>query len=88
MNLSTIPAGLEIIIPVLVYAAFALQKFKRGLTDTWREEAEGQRERANRLAEQVAELTAEVRALRAENAELRNLIGTDHPGTFLGGEGE
>jgi predicted nuclease with TOPRIM domain len=85
---SSIPAGLEILIPVLVYAAFALQKFKRGITDTWREEAEAQKERADRLAAQVEILTQEVKALRAENAELRKLLSDDHLGTFLGGEGE
>jgi hypothetical protein len=86
--MNNIPAGLEVVIPVLVYAAFALQKFKRGITDTWKEEAENQKRRADWLAEQVAELTAEVRALRAENAELRALLSDEHLGTFLGGEGE
>ncbi|MGW3072742.1 hypothetical protein [Kitasatospora sp. NPDC001132] len=87
--MGNLSAGLEVAIPVLVWAVFALQKFKRGLTDTWREEAEAQKERGDRLAEQVEALTIEVRALRAENAELRKLLSDDHLGTFLGGpEGE
>ncbi|MFJ8394384.1 hypothetical protein [Streptomyces sp. NPDC094144] len=74
MNLDSLPAGLELLIPVLVLVAASLQKWKRGITDTWREEAEAQKLRADRLAEQVAELTTEVKALRFENAELRGML--------------
>ncbi|QPB09704.1 hypothetical protein CPT_Shaeky_017 [Streptomyces phage Shaeky] len=70
----SIPASLELVIPVLVLVAASLQKWKRGITDTWREEAEAQKLRADRLAEQVAELTHQVTALRMENAELRGML--------------
>ncbi|MEW1550956.1 hypothetical protein [Streptomyces tsukubensis] len=86
MNLNTFPAGLEIVIPSLVFMVVALQKWKRGITETWRDVAESYKERADLLAVQVEELTTEVKALRAENAELRNLLtnrGFDL-GTFLG----
>jgi cell shape-determining protein MreC len=68
------PAGLEVVVPVLVFVFVSLQKWKRGITDTWREEAEAQKLRADRLAEQVAELTDEIKALRRENAELRGML--------------
>lgn len=72
--IDNIPAGLEVVVPVLVFVFVSLQKWKRGITDTWREEAEAQKLRADRLAEQVAELTNEVKALRRENAELRGML--------------
>ncbi|QPB09779.1 hypothetical protein CPT_Shady_018 [Streptomyces phage Shady] len=81
MNLSYL-SGLEVIVPVLVFAFVSLQKFKTGMQTTWREEAEAQKQRGDRLAEQVAELTKEVKALRAENAELRHALGLkDNPST-------
>ncbi|MEU6633820.1 hypothetical protein ABZ905_36960 [Streptomyces parvus] len=89
MDLSFL-SGLELVVPVLVFVFAALQKFKRGITDTWREEAEAQKVRADRLAEQVAELTAEVKALRRENAELRGMLEvaqTDTTRDVMGGEG-
>ncbi len=84
--LNNIPAGLEVVVPVLAFVAVALQKWKRGLTDQWRDVAESYKLRADLLAEQVEELTTEVKALRIENAELRKLLtnkGFDL-GTFLG----
>lgn len=87
--LSSIPAVLEILVPVLVGGTYALQRFKEGLSDSWHEEAEAQQMRADRLADQVAALTEEVKALRAENAELQALvrrIDPEHLGTSLGGE--
>ncbi|QDQ14317.1 hypothetical protein [Streptomyces spectabilis] len=75
--LKHLPSGIDLIIPILVLVFASLQKFKRGITDTWREEAEAQKLRADRLAEQVAELTEEVKALRRENAELRGMLASD-----------
>lgn len=86
MDLS-LPAGLEVVVPVLVFVAVALQKWKRGITDSWRDVAESYKLRADLLAEQVAELTVEVKKLRAENAELRALLDSakrSDVGTFLG----
>ncbi|MFI2242382.1 hypothetical protein [Streptomyces chrestomyceticus] len=74
MDFSSVPAGLEIVVPVLVFVFASLQKWKRGITDTWREEAEAQKLRADRLAEQVHGLSEEIKALRRENAELRGML--------------
>ncbi|QPB09557.1 hypothetical protein CPT_Sycamore_017 [Streptomyces phage Sycamore] len=73
MDLSNL-SGLEIIVPVLAFLFVSLQKFKQGMTNTWREEAEAQKVRADRLAEQVHELGEEIKAYRRENAELRGRI--------------
>lgn len=73
MNLMHL-AGLEVVVPVLVFMAVALQKWKRGITETWRDVAEAQKERGDALAAQVEKLTEEVKALRFENAELRGLL--------------
>jgi cell shape-determining protein MreC len=73
LNLSYF-AGLEVLVPVLVFVAVALQKWKRGITDTWKDVAEAQSQRAELLEKQVQELTNQVKALRAENAELRSLL--------------
>ncbi|MFI8452173.1 hypothetical protein [Streptomyces erythrochromogenes] len=59
----------------------SLQKWKTGMQNTWKDIAEAQAQRAALLESQVAELTKEVKALRAENAELRGLLkakGQDH----------
>ncbi|WP_052509605.1 hypothetical protein [Kitasatospora griseola] len=78
---------LEVVVPVLIFITAAGAKWKAGITDTWRDEAEAQRQRAERLHEEVADLYREVKALRAENAELRKLLGLgEHLGTFLGGK--
>ncbi|MFJ4701951.1 hypothetical protein ACIP5N_27700 [Streptomyces sp. NPDC088768] len=74
----TIPAGLEIAIPLVVWGVVSLQRFKRGMTDTWRQEAEAQKVRADRLDAQVAALTEEIKALRRENAELRGLLANQN----------
>lgn len=74
MNLDSIPAGLDVVIPALLFVFLSLQKWKRGLTDTWREIAEAQAQRAELLEKQVQELTVQVTALRIENAELRGML--------------
>lgn len=73
MDLS-LPTGLEIVIPVLVFVFVSLQRWKTGMHTTWRDIAEAQEKRATLLEKQVADLTAEVQALRRENAELRGLL--------------
>lgn len=80
----SLPAGLEVVVPALVFLAVAFQKWKRGITDTWRDVAESYKERADLLAAQVEALTVEVKALRKENAELRALLDGSDLGTFLG----
>lgn len=69
-----LPQGLELLIPVLILVSYSLQRWKHGLTTTWRDVAETYKERADQLAAQVDALTAEVKALRAENAELREML--------------
>jgi cell division protein FtsB len=64
----------ETVVPILVFLAYSLQKWKAGLHDTWKSEATAQSERADRLDQDVKRLVAEVAALRAENAELRAQI--------------
>ena len=75
MEAANLLSGSEIVVPVLVFVAFSLQKWKAGMHDAWKEEAEAYKARAERLDEEVAKLVAEVRALRSENAELREQIG-------------
>lgn len=81
MNFLSSLAGLEIAVPVLVFVFVSLQKWKTGMQDTWRDIAEAQAQRAELLEKQVAELTTQVQALRAENAELRGLLKRAQGGT-------
>lgn len=74
MEVGTLLSGSEIVIPALVFLAFSLQRWKTGMREAWREEAEAYRARAERLDEEVARLVEEVRALRVENAALREEI--------------
>ncbi|MFJ4666735.1 hypothetical protein [Kitasatospora purpeofusca] len=74
MNFADALNGTEILAPVLVFLAFSLQRWKSGMRDAWREEAEAYKARAERLDAEVAKLLSEVRALRKENAELREEI--------------
>lgn len=74
MNITNALSGAEILIPALAFLAVSLQRWKTGIRDAWREEAEAYRARAERLDEEVARLVEEVRALRQENADLRREI--------------
>ncbi|MET9617124.1 hypothetical protein [Kitasatospora indigofera] len=74
MNLANLLNGSEVLVPVLVFLGFSLQRWKTGMRDAWREEAEAYKARAERLDQEVAKLLTEVRALRSENAELRDQI--------------
>lgn len=69
--MGTLLSGTEIVVPALVVLTVSLQRWKSGMRDAWREEAEAYRARAERLDEEVARLVAEVRELRRENAQLR-----------------
>nr|BEK66825.1 hypothetical protein KPHV_40520 [Kitasatospora purpeofusca] len=71
MSITESLSGAEIVVPVAVFLAVSLQRWKTGMRDAWREEAEAYRARAERLDEEVARLVEEVRALRQENAQLR-----------------
>ncbi len=79
MSFTNIPASLEILIPVLAFLFVSLQKWKAGMRDTWRVEAEAQKLRGDRLAEGIAKLDVEIQALRRENAELRAMLAQSRP---------
>jgi predicted RNase H-like nuclease (RuvC/YqgF family) len=74
MNLAHLIAAAEGAAPVLVFAAYSLQRWKTGMRETWREEAEAYKSRAERLDEELHALTAEVRRLSEENEKLRAKI--------------
>ncbi|MEU7177022.1 MULTISPECIES: hypothetical protein [Streptomyces] len=71
MEFTRLIGAAETVVPVLVFVAVVLQKWKSGMRDTWQEEADAQRARADRLAEDVQALVEEVGKLRVENRELR-----------------
>lgn len=74
MDLSHLIGAAEGAIPVLVFVSYSLQRWKRGMRETWRDEAEAYKSRAARLDVDVSILTAEVRRLSEENALLRTRI--------------
>lgn len=74
LDLAQWTAGAELLVPVLVVLTVSLQRWKTGMRDAWRDEAEAYRARAERLDEEVQRLVAEVRALREENAELQEQV--------------
>ncbi|MFG2183067.1 hypothetical protein ACGFLS_30710 [Streptomyces abikoensis] len=85
MDYTRLLGAAETTVPILVFLAYSLQRWKAGMREAWREEANEQRARADRFAEDVNEqraradrlaedvksLLVEVTKLRAENAELR-----------------
>jgi hypothetical protein len=74
MDLTRLLGSVEIVVPVLAFVAFSLQKWKTGMRDAWRNEAEAYKARAERLDEEIKILVAEVKALRDENRTLREQI--------------
>jgi outer membrane murein-binding lipoprotein Lpp len=66
--------GAEIVGGVVVFLMLVYRQVKTGTRDAWREEAEAQAARADRLSSEVATLVREVRALRDENAGLRKEV--------------
>ncbi|MDJ0462005.1 hypothetical protein [Streptomyces sp. H27-C3] len=64
----------EIVIPLLVFLAISLRKFRTGMEASWKEEAEAYRSKVERQSEELAALHVEVRALRRENAALQAQI--------------
>jgi hypothetical protein len=74
MDLAHLLASGEGAAAVLVFVAYSLQRWKRGMRETWRDEAEAYKARAARLDADVTVLTAEVRRLSDENALLRSRI--------------
>jgi septal ring factor EnvC (AmiA/AmiB activator) len=74
MDLTRLYGAAEIVVPLLVFAAYSLRKFRSGMEATWKEEAEAYRSKVERQSEELAALHKEVRELRRENAELRAQI--------------
>jgi hypothetical protein len=74
MNLTHLITAAESAAPALLFVAYSLQRWKSGMREAWRDEAEAYKARATRLDADVSILTAEVRRLSDENALLRNRI--------------
>jgi hypothetical protein len=85
MGLTDMVGFAEIIGGVCLFLMLVYRQVKTGARDAWREEAEAQTMRADRLEKEVARLIDVVEALRAENLELREhidkLIGGARGGT-------
>ncbi|CUW30082.1 hypothetical protein [Streptomyces sp. NPDC056069] len=71
MDLARLYGAAEIVAPLLVFIAFSLNRWKTGMRDAWRAEAEAFASKAQRQADEIVELRREVKELRRENAELR-----------------
>ncbi|MFE3591954.1 hypothetical protein ACFXOY_31125 [Streptomyces niveus] len=74
MDFARLYGGAEIVIPLLVFLAISLRKFRTGMEASWKEEAEAYRSKVERQSLELAALHSEVRQLRRENAELREQI--------------
>jgi hypothetical protein len=74
MNLTHLISAAESAVPALLFVAYSLQRWKSGMREAWRDEAEAYKARATRLDADVSILTAEVRRLSTENALLRDRI--------------
>lgn len=74
MDLTRLFGAAEIVVPLLVFAAFTMRRFRDGMVASWKEEAEAYRSKVERQSEELAALHKEVRELRRENAELRAQI--------------
>jgi uncharacterized coiled-coil DUF342 family protein len=64
----------EIVGGAALFLMLVYRQVKTGARDAWRDEAEAQTARADRLTEEVSKLVVEVRALRDENAGLRHEV--------------
>lgn len=74
MDITRLYGSAEIVVPLLLFLAISLRKFRTGMQASWREEAEAYRSKAERQSAELADLRKEVRELRRENAELRDRI--------------
>lgn len=74
MEFTALWGGAEIAGAVVLFLVLVYRQVKTGARAAWREEAEAQTARADRLSAEVASLVAQVSALRTENAALRERI--------------
>ncbi|OKI00148.1 hypothetical protein A6A06_23565 [Streptomyces sp. CB02923] len=74
MDIARLYGAAEVAVPILVFLAVTLRRFRTGMEASWKEEADAYRSKVERQSEELAALHAEVRALRRENAELRAQI--------------
>ncbi|MFF4424167.1 hypothetical protein ACFY04_25860 [Streptomyces sp. NPDC001549] len=74
MELTRLYGTAEILVPLLLFLAVSLRKFRTGMQASWKEEAEAYRSKVERQSEELADLRREVRELRRENAQLRDQI--------------
>ncbi|WP_406138817.1 hypothetical protein OH828_14455 [Streptomyces anulatus] len=75
MDLSSWTGTAEVVGGAVLFLMFVLRQVKIGARDAWREEAEVQTVKADRLGKDVSDLVNEVRQLRAENEALRVEVG-------------
>ncbi|MFD7257815.1 hypothetical protein [Streptomyces sp. NPDC059874] len=74
MELPNLVGIAEIAGGTVVFLMLVYRQVKTGARDAWREEAEAQTAKADRLSLDVETLVREVRALRDENAGLRKEV--------------
>ncbi|MFE5621719.1 hypothetical protein ACFQ8S_06855 [Streptomyces virginiae] len=74
MELPSLMGGAEIVGGVILFLSLVYRQVKTGARDAWREEAEAQTAKADRLSADMQTLVTEVRALRDENAGLRKEV--------------
>ena len=76
MEFSSLVGASEIVGGAALFLILVYRQVKTGARDAWREEAEAQTARADRLEREVARLIDVVEVLRVENRELRMHIDT------------
>ncbi|MEW2406475.1 hypothetical protein [Streptomyces griseoviridis] len=74
MELSSLVGASEIVGGAALFLMLVYRQVKTGAKDAWREEAEAQTARADRLEHELTRLTETVNELRRENRELRTHI--------------
>lgn len=74
MGISDAVSAAEIVGGACLFLMFVYRQVKTGARDAWREEAEAQTARADRLEKELSRLTEVVESLRRENRELREHI--------------
>ncbi|MER5258529.1 hypothetical protein [Streptomyces sp. NPDC002855] len=74
MDYARVYGALEIVVPLLVFMAVALRRFRTGMQASWREEAEAYRSKVERQEQELAALRAELAEVRRENQELHDRV--------------